>query len=142
MHKSKLVHRIVSGTVISLAFVVVGCATNAAHRAEDVVKLRAQDRVNLLKSKDFSKAYQYLSPSYRALNTEENYRSSFGGGAEWVEPTVTRVECADAERCIAEVKLGVLVVARGFGGKPLPTTLREIWVYENGQWWFQQNSNN
>ena len=133
---------LVFGSIFPFVLVVAGCATNFPQKSEDVVKARAQERVIFLKSKEFSKAYQYLTPSYRALNNLESYRNSFGSGAEWIDPIVSRVDCSDEDRCVAELKLGVLVLASGFGGKPLPTTLREIWIKENGQWWFQQYSNN
>lgn len=129
-------------TTVSLALLAaaVGLAACASpgqlEKPEAIVKARAQERVNLLQAKDFTKAYDYLAPSFRALNSVDAYRSSFGGGASWVDPTVTKVECPDAERCIAEVHLGVLVVARGFGTKPLPTVLRETWVLQDGKWWF------
>ena len=38
----------------------------------------------------------------------------------------------------SEDELKVLVVARGFGSKPLPANLVETWLKEDGQWWFYQ----
>ncbi|MFO1212070.1 MAG: hypothetical protein U1E74_05800 [Paenacidovorax caeni] len=31
------------------------------------------------------------------------------------------MDCPEADRCRAEVEVGVLVVARGFGSKPIPS---------------------
>lgn len=117
---------------------VSGCATQPPAKPEDVVKTRAQQRVDLLLKKDFDKAYTYLPPSYRALNSVDSYRNSFGNNAAWVEPKVINVDCPEADRCRAEVEVGVLVVARGFGSKPIPSTMWETWIREDGQWWFYQ----
>ena len=139
---NQTIRRKIAFVVFAVAtFGLVGCAgLPQSGKPEEVVKVRAQERVKLLQAKDFTKAYEYLAPSYRALNSVETYRNSFGGGASWVNPTVEKVECPDADRCIAEVKLGVLVVARGFGSQPLPTVLRETWILQDGNWWFFKNN--
>lgn len=106
--------------------------------AEEVVGTRAQQRVDLLVASQFDKAYNYLLPSYRALNSAESYRTFFGGGAKWVAPKVSKVECTSQERCNVTVDLGVLVVAPGFGTKPIASTMFETWLKEDGQWWYYQ----
>jgi hypothetical protein len=130
------------GAAFVVSAIVSGCAVMAPPKPEDVVMSRAQERVSLLQVRDFDKAYKYLPPSYRAINSVDSYRNNFGAGAAWADPKVTRVDCSEGDRCIAEVKLGVKVVASGFGREPIPTTLREIWIQEEGQWWFQRYSNN
>ncbi|MDH4426148.1 MAG: hypothetical protein QE495_06820 [Acidovorax sp.] len=130
------------GVALMITAVVSGCAAVAPSKPEDVVRSRAQERVSLLQVRDFDKAYKYLPPSYRAINSVDSYRNNFGAGAAWADPKVTRVDCSEGDRCIAEVQLGVKVVASGFGREPIPTTLREIWIQEEGQWWFQRYSNN
>ena len=109
-----------------------------AASAEEIVGARAQQRVDLLVASQFDKAYSYLLPSYRALNSAESYRTFFGGGAKWVAPKVSKVECTSQERCNVTVDLGVLVVARGFGTKPVASTMFETWLKEDGQWWYYQ----
>lgn len=110
-------------------------ATPAA--AEVVVGQRAQQRVDFLAGGKYDLAYEYLAPSYRALNSTENYRGQFGNGARWIEPQVAQVECATEERCVVTVKLKVSVVARGFS-KPIDSTLTETWLKEDGKWWYYQ----
>lgn len=120
--------------------VVSGCASQPPATPQDIVQARAQERVNLLFKRDFDKAYAYLAPSYRSLNSVESYRNSFGNNAAWVDPKVVKVQCPESDRCRAEVEVGVLVVARGFGSKPIPSTMWETWILEDGQWWYYQRN--
>lgn len=106
-------------------------------KAEDTVRVRAQQRVDLLLNRQYDQAYEYLAPSYRALNNVESYRSRFGDGAKWIDPKVASVECPTEERCNVTVKLKVLVVARGFG-QPIDSNMTETWLKEDGQWWYYQ----
>mgnify|MGYP007126029465 CR=1 FL=1 len=127
--------------IASMALAVgllAGCAsTFKPATPEDIVGKRAQRRVELLTEKKYDQAYEYLAPSYRALNSTENYRGQFGNGARWIEPKVAQVECATEERCVVTVKLKVSVVARGFS-KPIDSTLTETWLKEDGKWWYYQ----
>ena len=115
-------------------------ATPPAASAEQAISARAQQRVDLLVASQFDQAYNYLLPSYRALNTAESYRNTFGGGAKWIKPTVSAVKCETQERCTATIDLGVLVVAPGFGTRPIASTMFETWLKEDGQWWYYQRN--
>jgi hypothetical protein len=115
---------------------VSGCAAIAPATPEAAVQKRAQERVKLLQAREFTKAYAYLTPAYRALNDADSYRHSFGGSAAWVDPKVGEVKCPDSDRCLASVTVGVQVVAPGFGSKPISSTMWETWILEDGQWWF------
>lgn len=147
------VHRLLQSRRLLVSFVVTstflaGCAVNApiapatadnlAINAEESVTSRAQKRVDLLGSGKYDEAYVYLTPSYRALNDVDSYRHRFGAGAKWINPQVSNVKCENDERCTVTVNLGVLVVARGFGNKPVASSMFETWVKEDGQWWYYQ----
>lgn len=135
-------------SLILTSGLLAGCAVNAPDgsatakassiKAEDAVSSRAQKRVDLLLVSKFDEAYAYLTPSYRALHNPESYRNRFGSGAKWIAPKVQKVECEGNERCTVTVKLGVLVVAPGFGSKPIDSTMVETWLLEDGQWWYHQ----
>ena len=75
---------------------VSGCAAIAPATPEAAVQKRAQERVKLLQAREFTKAYAYLTPAYRALNDADSYRHSFGGSAAWVDPKVGEVKCPDS----------------------------------------------
>lgn len=123
---------------LTVAAALAGCAAITPATPETTVQKRAQERVNLMQSREFVKAYAYLTPSYRALNDSDSYSKSFGSSASWVEPKVGQVKCPDSDRCLVSVTVGVQVVAPGFGSKPLPSTIWETWVLEDGQWWFHR----
>lgn len=106
-------------------------------KAEDAVRVRAQQRWDWLVTGKFDDAYTYTTPSYRLVKSAESYRNRFGSGAAWLNPAVKSVECLTVERCTVTVSLDVLVVARGFN-KPTQSTLTETWLKEDGQWWFYQ----
>lgn len=120
---------------------LAGCASTLAPTvpatAEEIVSQRAQQRVDLVAEKKYDRAYEYLVPSYRALNSTEKYQNQFGNGAKWIAPKVAKVECTTEDRCVVTVKLKALVLARGFS-EPIDSTLTETWLKEDGKWWFYQ----
>ena len=80
-------HRLTAAVLLA-AGLLAGCANTTAPAtptaaatpaaAEDIVSQRAQQRVDLLAVGKYDQAYVYLAPSYRALNSVENYRGQFG----------------------------------------------------------------
>ncbi len=128
----------VSVLAVTGAVLLSGCATSPFATPEEKVAQRSQQRLALMGARDFTKAYEYLAPSYRALNSVDAYRGQFGNSADWIDPKVASVNCPEKDRCIVNVKLGVRIVARGFGTKPIPADLQETWLLEDGQWWYHQ----
>lgn len=135
----KYANKLLAPVMLAAGLVVLsGCAAIAPATPEAAVQKRAQARINLLQAREFTKAYAYLTPAYRALNDAESYRLSFGNGVAWFDPKVGEVKCPDSDRCLVQVTLGVQVVAPGFGSKPIPSTMWETWILEDGQWWFHK----
>lgn len=125
-------------TGLATLAVLSGCASTPGASPEQIVTQRAQERWNHLLKLEFAKAYAYLSPAERAVTSEENYVQRFGRGVSWVSAKAAPASCDTAERCSVVVNLQTQVVARGFKD-PIKTTPTEIWVLENGQWWFHKN---
>lgn len=125
-------------TGLATLAVLSGCASTPGASPEQIVAQRAQERWDHLLKLEFSKAYTYLSPAERAVTSEENYVQRFGRGATWVSAKAGAASCETAERCTVKVNLETQVVARGFKD-PIKTNPTEIWVLENGQWWFHKN---
>jgi hypothetical protein len=118
---------------------LAGCASQPPATPQDIVRARAQERIDLVHNKDYDKAYGYLLPSYRKLNDAGTWGRRFGNGAKWVDPKVASAKCTETDRCQVGIELGVIVVARGFSAsKPIQTTMYETWLLEDGQWWFYQ----
>lgn len=139
--KKAFTRSLASTALLGMVAALTGCASGvgsvAAHK-EQIVEQRAQERLNHLKGKNYAQAYAYLTPSYRSVVSAESYGNQFGNGATWTDATVKSVQCETDERCTVNVDLKVLVVARGFGSKPLSANLVETWLKEDGQWWFYQ----
>lgn len=144
-----LVQTPVLGAVLAASALLAGCASGpgagpnatpaaaASMKAEDIVRERANQRWKHLLADEYSKAYDYLTPAFRAVNSQDSYRGRFGTGAKWVGAEVQSVKCSAEDRCEAVIKLQTLVVARGFSG-PITTTPSETWLKEDGQWWVYQ----
>lgn len=111
----------------------------APSKAEEVLRTRAQERWDLLLAEKYESAYAYITPAYRALRTAKDYSGRFGNGGKWMSAKVQSVQCATPERCTVQVLVETLVVASGFRG-PIKTTATEIWLQEDGQWWYHQAS--
>ena len=112
-------------------------AATAPAKAEDTVRVRAQQRWDWLVAGKYQDAYTYTTPAFRGLNPADTYRNRFGTGASWAGARVQNVECATAERCAVQVAVDTRVVARGFRD-PITTTVVETWLLEDGQWWYHQ----
>ena len=142
-------HRL-TATVLFAASLLAGCAAPGAvsssapaaavltpAKAEDAVRVRAQQRWDWLVTGKYEDAYGYTTPAFRGLNTAQNYRNRFGTGASWTGARVQSVECATPERCTVQVAVDTRVVARGFRD-PITTSVVETWLLERGQWWYHQ----
>lgn len=115
-----------------------GCATTGGAAPDQVVGKRAQERWDLLLKSDYGNAYEYLSPAQRAVASRQSYINRFGEGAKWLSVKLQSVSCESNERCNAVLQMQTQVVARGFSG-PITTKITEIWVKDEGNWWFHQN---
>ena len=131
-------------STLAAVALLAGCATTqqqpaaASGKPEDIVRARAQERVDFVLNKNFDKAYPYLLPSYRAQYDVNAWRNKFGTGAQWVNPKVSSVKCPESERCEVEISLGMRVLMGGSGLKTFDTVMRETWLRRDGQWWYYQ----
>lgn len=115
-----------------------GCATTGGASPDQAVGKRAQERWDLLLKSDYGNAYEYLSPAQRAVASQQSYINRFSPGAQWLSAKLQSVSCESEERCNAVVQIRTYVVARGFSD-PITVNMTEIWVKDEGNWWFHQN---
>jgi hypothetical protein len=123
------------GLVVALS---VGCAnvgssSNAvseqASSAEKLVKLRAQQRWDALMEGELNKAYAFISPAGRAKLQAQDYRARVNTG-HFRKAVVQEASC-QIDSCDVKVSLDYVV-----GGMSLKQTLSEIWILDEGNWWF------
>lgn len=129
--------RLLAASLLVAAF-LGGCATTGGASPDQLVGKRAQERWDLLLKSDYANAYEYLSPAQRAVTSRQSYINRFGEGAQWLSAKLQSASCESAERCTAVLQIETQVVARGFNA-PITTKVTEIWVKDEGNWWFHQN---
>ena len=117
--------------VASLA-VLAGCGALDLRDDDVVVKERAQARWDALVKGDVRGAYQYLSPSSRAVLTSEAYAASIRQGF-WKSAKVNSVTCGTKDNCEAHV-----TIEYEFQGRRTKTPLNETWIREGSEWWYLQ----
>ena len=117
-----------------LSFTLVGCASLQPAPEETVRKLAIQRWQALLAGK-FDQAYEFATPAFRKLRTVDFYRANRSAvPVKWVSAEVLRVDC-EPQRCSVKIKLISKPIMPGFNKLNLETSLDEVWILEDGQWW-------
>ena len=133
---SKLLSRRVLG-VAALASALAGCDGLKPKTPEEVVAQRAEARWAALIKGDFDGAYAYLPPSFRAVVSAPDYRKRFGAAGQWKSVQIHGVQC-EPERCTVKLRLTSLVMVPPRINREVIGYLDEIWVRDEGQWWYYQ----
>ncbi|RRD57205.1 hypothetical protein EII20_07635 [Comamonadaceae bacterium OH2545_COT-014] len=134
-----LLRTLTCAAAAALVAALAGCAAPAAQTPEQIVAERAEARWQHLIKGDFTGAYGYLMPSYRAIVPEKSYRQSFGSAGAWRNAIIHQVNCEPAA-CTVRVRITTQVRIPQFA-KHIPevnTYIDERWVREDGQWWLYQ----
>ena len=120
----------------AVIFLAAGCAAFDPAPPEEVVRERAQQRVEWLMTGELERSYALTSPGYRATHTVGQYRNDFGGVGMWKAAIPGEIKCSTApgmdEASKCEVKMMVTYRAMGMGWDQT-TELPETWIrLENG----------
>lgn len=127
---------LLAGTALLLSMAVGGCAGIGQTQApEQIVRQLATKRWQALLAKDFDKAYEFATPSYRKIKTADYYRNQRQSTpVKWIAAEVLRVDC-QVEKCTTTIKLeSKPIVPFKFTGT-ITSGIDETWVFEDGQWW-------
>jgi hypothetical protein len=118
--------------------VLAGCATALHPDGAAALQERAIARWNFLIAHQGEKAYDYLTPGYRATKTREQYAKEMNNRpVRWTAAKYVGQSC-EQDRC--QVTIEVTYIARVNAG-----TVREVqstapvtenWIREQGQWYF------
>lgn len=131
--------------VIASSFALAGCATTGAgdnagkadSKGASVAQRRAVERWELLINRQAEKAYDYLSPGYRATKKREDYAAEMNSrpiGWSKVYPSTETCEKPD----ICTVNLAIEYQAQMPGvGKSVTSIgyVTETWIKSKGKWW-------
>ena len=119
------------------------CATLTPSTPEDTVTKRSTQRMAALQKSDFQRAYEFMSPGYRATNSVRFFEADHVGLSMVKAFEVVDARCEE-ERC--RVGLNVRFNLEDIGGMAgmRPTEgprgetemyFQENWVLINGKWW-------
>tara|TARA_R110001592_G_scaffold215025_2_gene468287 strand:+ start:57012 stop:57461 length:450 start_codon:yes stop_codon:yes gene_type:complete len=131
--------------IVSMAL-VAGCTDNKELSEAEVaaLELRVAERWQALAARDFEKAWEYTTPLYRASFPKHLYVKKFSYAVEW-ELTAVEVVNYDARAAVASVVVRVMskptkqTSAASIAVGPIPSNLRERWIFTDGEWWFSAN---
>ena len=130
--------RAISALLLTAAAIgLAGCAAIAPKTPEDVVRERAEQRWAALVGSDFDKAWTYTQPGYRAVMKQRDYYKQFGAGGQWKAAQIHDVTC-EAERCKVHIRLTTKVLVPPFTGQEINGYIDEVWIRDEGQWWYYQ----
>jgi hypothetical protein len=120
-------------TSVSL-LALAGCADKAN---PDNVDKRSVERWNYLSAHQAEKAYDFLSPGFRATQTRENYATAMNNRpVQWKGATFKSKQC-DADRCKVEVDVTYSVTMPGIGkATEAKSPQSETWILVDGEWYY------
>lgn len=132
--------KIITYTTLIIAVLLLNaCATQRPKTTEETVMQRSSAKWEAIFEQDFAKAYQYLSPGFRELYSEEAYaRRIKRQPVKWLNADVLSAECEDRV-CKVKVDLQVKVKPRVPGVPPveIPSKITESWLLnEKGDWYY------
>ena len=113
---------------------LAGCADKSN---PDNVDRRAVERWNDLIAHQAEKAYDYLSPGYRATQTREIYATAMNNRpVKWKTAKFKDKKC-DADRCKVDIDVTYsLAVPRAGKTATMASVQSETWILVKGEWYF------
>ena len=131
-----------------LAFValasIAGCASSpskpgkpAKDESADVIQQKSVERWNFLIARQAEKAYDYLSPGYRATKPRDVYAKEMNErGVRWSKVTYNHQQC-DGDTCNVSLFIDYKLKMPGPAGTVSSfAPLTETWIKLNGRWYF------
>jgi hypothetical protein len=139
--KSKQVYFASFAALVMLA-ALAGCTsgvkTGAGAKEEDssVIATRAVERWNLIIAHKSEKAWDYLSPGYRATKPRDEYAKEMNErGVRWSKVAFSSQEC-DADTCKVRLIVDYNLDMGGFAGKVASAApVTETWIKLQGHWY-------
>ncbi len=124
------------GATLCAVLTLSACASLGGGNPQEQVRQRATQRWQALVAGEFSRAYTYTTPAFRAVISVDAYRSRFGAAVTWLGAEVTRVECPEADKCTTQLRIEFRPTMSRKSSDKVSTYLDETWLFEGGQWWY------
>lgn len=130
---SQLVRRMAA--VASFVVGCVGCtAVPSSFAPEQMVSKLAEERWMHLIDGRWGDAYNMLTPAYRAVHSEREYRQSFRGAVQWQGAKVVSIKC-EPDKCDLRLTLTVSNPLARRVNDTITTTILETWLLDEGRWY-------
>ena len=117
------------------SLLLAACASLGTGTPQAQITQRATERWQALIALDFPRAYTYGTPSFRSVVPQDNYRIRFGAGVTWLGAEVVGVECPEATKCIAKLRIDYKPLLGRNTGDKYSSLVDETWLLDAGQWW-------
>jgi len=129
----------ISAISLCAAMTLSACASLGGNDPEILVRQRAAERWQALVAGEFTRAYGFSTPSYRAVVSADEFRNRNGGAVKREGSEVVAVKCPETTRCIATIRIDFRPLFGGRFGDKINTHIDETWLLEDGQWWVFQS---
>ncbi len=125
--------------LLATGLALAACAGVGGDPPHEQVRRRSAERWQALISGEFSRAYTYNTPGFRAVVSLDSYRRRFGSAIVWQGSEVVDVKCPETTKCIAQLRIDYKPLLKWNIGDKISTHVEETWLFEGGQWWFFQD---
>lgn len=135
--------------ILALGLLLAGCASEATRPDESVqatdefrknteVEKRALERWGYLINRKAEKAYDFLSPGYRATKSREVYASEMNNRPiHWNKVYPYSETCEKPDVCILALQIDADTAMPGVGKKvPAMGFVQETWIKTRGKWYY------
>ena len=140
-------------TLMATTLLVAGCASQSAKTvsasgkgdgdaAAKIVNQRSIERWEFLIAHKADKAYDYLSPGFKATKKREDYAKEMSDRpVEWQKVLPYSQDCAKPDVCVVNIQVDANVKMPGVG-KRVSTVgfVTETWIRTRGKWYFLPDS--
>ena len=108
------------------------------------VEQRVRERWQAQIERDFEQVWEFSTPTFRGIFPKSMYVHNFSYAVDW-ELTSIEIVNYDADAAVVSVAVGVMSqptkqvssASRALG--PVPITIREKWIFADGEWWHSTN---
>lgn len=130
-----------TGAALALGMGIVLIAGCVDKSNPDMVDKRSVERWNHLIAHEAEKAYDYLTPGYRATKSRQDYANAMNNRPiQWTSASFKDKTCDD-DRCRVDVNVGYQMAVPGTAGRNAQSesVQTETWIRVNGEWYFLPN---
>ncbi|MEO7934783.1 MAG: hypothetical protein ABIR27_00840 [Dokdonella sp.] len=140
-------------TLMATTLLVAGCASQSAktdlapgkgdpEAAAKIVNKRSIERWELLIAHKADKAYDYLSPGFKATKKREDYTKEMSDRpVEWQKVLPYSQVCDKPDVCVVNIQVDANVKMPGVGKRVSSVGfVTETWIRTHGKWYFLPDS--